>query len=515
VARPSARRLLAALDKRLGAARFTREALNKVFPDHWSFMLGEVAAYAFVVLVATGVYLTLFFDPSTRQVTYQGVYGPLRGVPMSAAYRSTVALSYDVNAGLLMRQVHHWAALVFIAALVAHAARIFFTGAFRAPRELNWIVGLTMALLAVGNGFTGYSLPDDLLSGTGLRIAWSVLVSIPGAGPWLGFTIFGGEFPGSAIIGRLFVIHILIVPVALAGLLGAHLAMVWRQTHTQFRATGADEGHIVGSRLWPTYALRSVALLAAVAAVLAALGGLAQINPIWLFGPYQPAAATTAAQPDWYVGWLEGALRLMPTLRLHPFGYRMPEVIVPGVVLPLVVFGLLYTWPLLERWVTGDRGLHHMVDRPRDRPVRTAIGVGGLTFGAVLTLAGSQDLVAEWLNAPVATVTMVLRVAVIVAPPAAALVAWRVCHELAEAEPLAEFAAGGPPPVGPNEPRHGPPTAPEAPVPAAAAAAAPAPATAPAGGEGRASAGRAVLGGLLAAGLAAYQALRRRSRDRS
>ena len=457
--RLSARRLLGAVDRRLGAARFTREALNKVFPDHWSFMLGEVAAYAFVVLVGTGVFLSLFFDASSREVTYTGSYVPLQGVPMSAAYRSTVALSYDVNAGLLMRQIHHWAALVFIGALVTHAARIFFTGAFRAPRELNWFVGLTLALLAVGNGFAGYSLPDDLLSGTGLRIGWSVLISIPLIGPWLGFTLFGGEFPGTAIIGRLFVLHILIIPVAIAGLLGAHLAMVWRQTHTQFRGAGADESHVVGSRLWPTYALRSAALLAAVAAVLAALGGLVQINPIWLYGPYTPASVTTAAQPDWYVGWLEGSLRLMPALRLHPFGYRMPEVIVPGVFLPLLVFGLLYSWPLLERRVTGDGDLHHLVDRPRDRPVRTAIGVGGLTFGAVLTLAGSQDLMAEWLDAPVSTVTTVLRVVLLAAPPLAGLVAWRICHELAEAEPLADFATGGEPPVGPNEPRH-PPTGP-------------------------------------------------------
>jgi ubiquinol-cytochrome c reductase cytochrome b subunit len=509
VRRLTARRLLSALDRRLGAAHFTREALNKIFPDHWSFMLGEVAAYAFVVLVATGVYLALFFDPSTRKVSYTGAYLPLRGVPMSAAYRSTVALSYDVNAGLLVRQIHHWAALVFIGALVAHAARIFFTGAFRAPRELNWFVGLTLALLAVGNGFTGYSLPDDLLSGTGLRIAWSVLVSIPALGPWLAFTVFGGEFPGPAIIERLFVLHILIVPVVIAGLLAAHLAMVWRQTHTQFRGAGTDEGHVVGSRLWPTYALRSVALLAAVGAVLAALGGVAQINPIWLYGPYEPAAATTAAQPDWYVGWLEGALRLMPPLRFHVLGFRMPEVVVPGVVLPLVVFGLLYSWPLLERRVTGDRALHHIVDRPRDRPVRTAIGVGGLTFGAVLTLAGSQDLVAEWLDAPVTTVTTVLRAAAVLAPPAAALVAWRLCHELAAAEPLAEFAAGGEPPVGPNEPRHGP----SPPAPSPPPSTAPGAGRVPAGaGASHPTVGGTIGGALLVAAAAAYQVLRRRSR---
>ena len=166
-------------DDRLGASRFARTSLDKVFPDHWSFLLGEVAFYSFIVLVATGVFLTFFFEPSQREVIYHGSYRPLQGVPMSAAFQSTVRLSFDVRAGLVIRQMHHWAALVFLAAIVTHLGRIFFTGAFRRPRELNWIVGVTMLLLALGNGFTGYSLPDDLLSGTGLRIAYSVVLSIP------------------------------------------------------------------------------------------------------------------------------------------------------------------------------------------------------------------------------------------------------------------------------------------------------------------------------------------------
>jgi ubiquinol-cytochrome c reductase cytochrome b subunit len=286
-------------DDRLGASRFGRSALDKVFPDHWSFMLGEIAMYCFVVLVLTGVYLTFFFNPSAREVTYHGSYGPLNGVTMSEAYRSTIRLSFDVRAGLVFRQIHHWAALVFAAAVVTHLCRIFFTGAFRRPRELNWIIGVTLLILVIFNGFTGYSLPDDLLSGTGLRIAYSIALAVPVVGTWAAFLVFGGEFPSPALISRLFVVHILLVPLAIMGLLGAHLAIIWRQKHTQFPGRGRVETNVVGSRLWPTYTARSVGLFAGVLAVLCALAGLVQINPVWLYGPFEAPAVSTAAQPDW------------------------------------------------------------------------------------------------------------------------------------------------------------------------------------------------------------------------
>ncbi|MDQ3574416.1 MAG: cytochrome b, partial [Actinomycetota bacterium] len=293
-------------DDRLGVSRFARTALRKVFPDHWSFMLGELAMYCFVVLVVTGVFLSFFFDASLGEVVYHGKYGPLQGVEMSEAYRSVIELSWDVRAGLVMRQIHHWAALLFVAALITHLCRVFFTGAFRKPRELNWMIGVTLLVLAIANGFTGYSLPDDLLSGTGLHIMYAIVLSIPVLGEWLAALIFGGEFPAHDIIGRLYVMHILLVPAAITGLLGAHLAILWRQKHTQFPGPGRTERNVVGSHLWPTYTARSMALFCLVLAVLAALAGLAQINPVWLYGPFRPASVSTAAQPDWYLGWIEG-----------------------------------------------------------------------------------------------------------------------------------------------------------------------------------------------------------------
>jgi ubiquinol-cytochrome c reductase cytochrome b subunit len=424
------------VDDRLGLARFTRGALDKIFPDHWSFMLGEVAFYAFAVLVGTGVFLTFFFDPSLKDATYHGRYLPLHGVHMSAAYASTVRLSFDVRAGLLLRQMHHWAALVFLGAVVLHLCRVFFTGAFRRPRELNWVVGVTLLVLAIANGFAGYSLPDDLLSGTGLRIMYSIVLSVPVAGTWLAFAIFGGEFPSEQIISRLYVIHILLIPAAIAGLLSVHLAVLWRQKHTQFPGRGRTNDNVVGSHLWPTYAARSVGLFALVVSVVAFAGGLAQINPIWLYGPFHPAAVTTAAQPDWYIGWLEGALRLFPPWRATVFGSTVPEVFWPGIVLPGITFGLLYLWPFVEGRVTGDdRAEHHLLDRPRNRPVRTALGVSTLTFYVVLFVAGSQDIIAETLQTSITPVTRTLQVLVFVLPVVTGWLAWRVATDLHADDP--------------------------------------------------------------------------------
>ncbi len=417
-------------DDRLGASKFARTSLNKVFPDHWSFMLGEVAMYCFVVLVLTGVYLTFFFVPSDKTVIYHGSYGPLRGVAMSQAYESTVRLSFDVRAGLVMRQIHHWAALVFIATIVAHLCRIFFTGAFRRPRELNWIIGVTLLVLAIFNGFAGYSLPDDLLSGTGLRIAYSIALAIPIVGTWLAFLVFGGEFPASDILTRLFVIHILIIPVAIATLLGAHLAVLWRQKHTQFRGRGRREDNVVGSRLWPTYTAKSIGLFAVIAGVLALLGGLAQINPIWLYGPFDPAAVSTAAQPDWYMGWIEGALRLAPPVYLHLGPYNVSELFWPAIALPGITFTLLYLWPFLERRVTHDYAEHNLLDRPSDRPMRTALGVGVLTFYAVLLLAGAQDIWAQKLDVSLTAVLWTFRILLFTLPVLLGALTWKVCRDL-------------------------------------------------------------------------------------
>jgi ubiquinol-cytochrome c reductase cytochrome b subunit len=438
-------------DDRLGASRFARTTLNKVFPDHWSFMLGEIAMYCFIVLVLTGVYLSFFFVPSDKTVVYTGSYGPLRGVSMSQAYESTIRLSFDVRAGLVMRQIHHWAALVFIAAIVAHLCRVFFTGAFRRPRELNWLIGVTLLILAIFNGFAGYSLPDDLLSGTGLRIAYSVALAVPIVGTWIAFLLFGGEFPAHDILSRLFVIHILIVPVAIAVLLSAHLAIVWRQKHTHFRGRGRRDDNVVGSTLWPTYTAKSVGLFALIAGVLSLLGGLAQVNPVWLYGPFDPSAVSTAAQPDWYLGWLEGALRIMPPAYLTLGRYDVSELFWPAIVLPGITFTLLYLWPFLERWVTKDRAEHSLLQRPSERPVHTALGVTVLAFYAVLLLAGGQDIWAQTFDVSLMSVVWTFRILLFAFPIALGLLTWKWCHDLRAGHQAERQEALTEPPIGPNE----------------------------------------------------------------
>src|SRR5580698_5302079 len=264
-----------AVDSRYHLAAATRRQLNKVFPTHWSFLLGEIAMYSFIVLLLTGVYLTLFFDPSMQDVTYNGVYEPLRGVGMSKAFASTLDISFEVRGGLFVRQVHHWAALMFAASIMVHLARVFFTGAFRRPREANWVIGVILLILAIFEGFFGYSLPDDLLSGTGIRAALSsITLGIPLVGTWLHWLLFGGDFPGDILIPRLYGFHILLFPGIMLALIGAHLALVWFQKHTQFPGPGHTERNVVGVRVMPVFAVKSGAFFAMTVGILGLMGGL-------------------------------------------------------------------------------------------------------------------------------------------------------------------------------------------------------------------------------------------------
>ncbi|HEY7966602.1 MAG TPA: cytochrome b [Solirubrobacteraceae bacterium] len=425
------------VDERLGAARPIRFLLDYVFPDHWSFLLGEIALYAFIVLVVTGTFLALFFSPSTSHVIYHGSYASLAGQKVSEAFNSTLALSFAVKGGLLMRQTHHCAALVFVAAITLHLLRIVFTGAFRKPRELNYLVGVTMLAVAILEGFCGYSLPDDLLSGIGLAIAWGVAMSIPFVGGPLASALWGGVFPGStAFESRLYIVHVFVIPALLAALIGVHLAMIMRQRHTQFPGPGRREDNVVGTPMWPGYALRSMGLFMLVAAVLVLMGGLIQINPIWLWGPYHTYIGTNGAQPDWYLGWLIGALRLMPNLEISLGGHTLvPNPFFGGVLFPTVVFGLLYALPWIDRrFFTRDHASHHLLERPRDNPARSALAAAVLSAIVVVFAAGSADRLFVIFNYSYEGAIDFFRVAFLVVPVVSYLVTKRVCVELARSE---------------------------------------------------------------------------------
>jgi ubiquinol-cytochrome c reductase cytochrome b subunit len=433
------RALVRFVDQRTGTAPFLRKTLRYLFPDHWSFLLGEVALYAFIVLVGTGIYLTFFYEDSTASVVYHGPYVPLQGQEMTQAYRSVLDLSTTVKAGLLIRQTHHWAANVFIAAIVLHLMRVFFTGAYRKPRELTYWIGVTMLTAALLEGYLGYSLADDLLSGMGLAIGYAVAMSIPFVGANLAALIWDGPFPGShAFFPRMYIVHVLVIPVLIGTLLAVHLALVALKHHTQFRQGPREsERKLVGVPTFPGQAPRSLGLFAIVAGVLFLLGGLVQINPIWLWGPYHTYDATNGAQPDWYLGWLIGALRITPSFDLTIGGYTLvPNPFWGGALLPLAFFAFLYLWPWLERRLTRDDAYHNLLERPRDAPLRTAIGYAVMTLVFLVFLAGSADRVDVMFGLSYSAQIWLYRVLFFAGPVIAALLAYRTCVELQRGEQL-------------------------------------------------------------------------------
>ena len=427
------------LDERTGSAPLVRRALRYLFPDHWSFLLGEVALYAFVVLVATGIYLTLFFHPSTALTTYHGSYAPLRGLQMTEAYKSVVDISFDVKTGLLIRQTHHWAADVFVAAIVLHLLRIFFTGAYRKPRELTYVIGVLMLFLTLPEGYLGYSLADDLLSGMGLAIGYAVALSIPVVGANFGLLIWGAPFPGDeSFWSRMYIAHVLILPLLIGGLLALHLTLVASRHHTQFqRKPRQTQRTLLGVPTFPGQAPRSLGLFCAVAASLFLLGGLVQINPVWLWGPYHVGSSTNGAQPDWYLGWLIGALRLVPSFDVV-IGDRtvVPNPFWGGALFPLVVMLALLVWPWLEARTTGDRRVHNLLDRPRDAPWRTAIGAAFLTWVFLIFFAGAADRIYVFLGISYGGQIWAYRAAVLLVPIAVLYVTRKACLALQRAEQI-------------------------------------------------------------------------------
>ncbi|MET9963897.1 ubiquinol-cytochrome c reductase cytochrome b subunit [Streptomyces sp. NPDC006326] len=414
-------------DGRLGIYSLAKANMRKIFPDHWSFMLGEICLYTFIIIILTGVYLTLFFHPSMNEVVYDGSYVPMQGVQMSEAFSSTLDISFDVRGGLLIRQIHHWSALVFVAAMVVHMMRVFFTGAFRKPREVNWIFGFLLLVLGMFTGFTGYSLPDDLLSGTGVRFMEGAILSVPIVGTYLSFFLFGGEFPGGDFVARFYSIHILLLPGIMLGLLVAHLILVFYHKHTQFAGPGKTNNNVVGMPLLPVYMAKAGGFFFLVFGVIAAIAAIASINPIWALGPYRPDHVSTGAQPDWYMGMPEGLIRAMPGWEINLWGHTLVlGVFVPLLLFPLVL-GAIAVWPFIESWVTGDKREHHILDRPRNVPTRTAFGVAWIAEYIVLLVGGGNDMFAQYFHLSINNITWFVRIGFFVVPVLAFIVTKRIC----------------------------------------------------------------------------------------
>ena len=419
------------IDERTSISGFVKELGRKIFPDHWSFMLGEIALWSFVVVLLSGTFLTFFFQASMVETHYYGAYEPMRGIPMSAAMESTLRISFDIRGGLLVRQIHHWAALVFVAGIGVHMLRVFFTGAFRKPRELNWVIGFVLFILAMGEGFTGYSLPDDLLSGNGLRIIDGMVKGIPLVGTWISFLLFGGEFPGTDIVGRLYTLHILLLPAILVALLVVHLMLMIVNKHTQFAGPGRTNSNVVGYPMMPVYMSKMGGFFFITFGVLVLIASLFTINPIWNYGPYDPSPVSAGTQPDWYIGFADGALRLVPP---HLETVFLDHTWSWNILLPLGVIGvfivLVLIYPFIEAWITGDKREHHIAQRPRNAATRTAIGAAGVTFYAVLWAAASSDIIATHFWLTMEGVIHALQALLIVGPVIAYFVTKRICIAL-------------------------------------------------------------------------------------
>ncbi|MEU6643858.1 cytochrome bc complex cytochrome b subunit [Saccharomonospora sp. NPDC046836] len=415
-------------DQRYLLAKGLRHQMNKVFPTHWSFLLGEIALYSFIILIISGVYLTLFFDPSMEEVVYNGPFTNLQGVEMSRAFESTLEISFEVRGGLFVRQVHHWAALIFVAAMMVHMFRVFFTGAFRRPREANWIIGALLLILGMFEGFFGYSLPDDLLSGTGIRATLSgIVLSVPVAGTWLHWALFGGEFPGMVIVPRMYALHILLIPGIMLALVAVHLALVWYQKHTQFPGVRRKETNVVGVRIMPMFAIKAGAFFAVVTGAVALMSGLFQINAVWNLGPYNPSQVSAGSQPDWYLAWADGILRIWPAWELYIGNYTVPPVFFAGAIGMGILFTVLIAYPFIERKLSKDTGHHNLLQRPRDAPVRTSLGVMAITFFMVIEMSGFNDIIAYTFDISLNATTWAGRIGVLLAPPLAYFITYRIC----------------------------------------------------------------------------------------
>ncbi|MFJ5706889.1 cytochrome bc complex cytochrome b subunit [Streptomyces sp. NPDC093105] len=424
---PAGERVADWADGRLGIYTLAKANMRKIFPDHWSFMLGEICLYSFLIIILTGVYLTMFFHPSMNEVEYAGSYVPLQGQLMSEAFNSTMHISFEVRGGLLIRQIHHWAALIFLAGMFVHMMRVFFTGAFRKPREINWLFGFLLFFLGMFTGFTGYSLPDDLLSGTGVRFMQGAILSVPIVGTYLSMFLFGGEFPGGDFVARFYSAHVLLLPGIMLGLVVAHLILVFVHKHTHFEGPGRTNKNVVGMPLLPVYMAKAGGFFFLVFGVIAIIAAVASINPIWALGPYRPDQVSTGAQPDWYMGFAEGLIRVMPGWEINLWGHTL----VLGVMIPLAIFpavlAAIAVYPFIESWITGDKREHHIAQRPRNAPTRTAFGVAWITAYMIMLVGGGNDLWATHFHLSINSITWFVRIFFFAGPVIAFIVTKRIC----------------------------------------------------------------------------------------
>jgi len=399
--------------------------LGKAFPAEDSFLLGEVALFCFLFLVLSGAFLGFFYEPSTSDVQYDGPVAEFQGEEMPEAFVSVLHITYAVPFGMFIRRLHHWAAHLFVASIGLHMLRVFFTGAYRNPREPNWVVGTGLAVLAMGAAYTGYALPFDEFAATATGIGYNLTVSVPVVGDFFGEIIFGGQFPTSATIPRLYFLHVLVIPVAIGIGLAVHMAILIRQKHTEAPRDGDvqvgeetvdrdDDSVIVGLPAVPNQTAVSAVVFFLTAATLSALAGFLPVHNVAEYGPNDPASTPELIMPDWFLMWVYGFLKLLPQWLTFSVGpVHVNTEFLGGIVLPGLVFAAIIAWPFVDR----TEATHFTAD-PLDRPRQTAVGVAAVAFIMIASIAGMNNiLAAQVLGTTTDVVNPVLTAALLGVPP--------------------------------------------------------------------------------------------------
>jgi cytochrome b-561 len=370
--------------ERLDLEKFCEKFLTKAFPAHPTYLLGEIALFSFVLLVITGVYLGMVYEPSVQAVD-------LFGGEVPAAYASVVRSDLSLF-GQIVRNLHHWSAQLMIAALLAHMFRVFFTGSYRKPREINWWIGLALMLTTFMAAFTGYLLPYSEYSVTATSIGFFMAKSTPWIGDFVARLFFGGEFPSDQTIPRFFFYHVMLIPLVIGVLLSLHMVILVQQKHTEppgnlYRPEAEGGKRLIGIPLWPNQVLYSTTFFLLLAGLLILVSTYIPINPVELFGPPQPG--TPKMRPEWYFLIVYGMLKLIPgTFEASFWGAHISQETLGGVFFPTILIVLLALIPLLDRC---REPVHYMAN-PLQRPWTTGLGVTGLAFFGLLAVAGYIDV---------------------------------------------------------------------------------------------------------------------------
>ncbi|WP_336037256.1 cytochrome b [Halobacterium yunchengense] len=437
--------------------------LGKAFPAEDSFLLGEVALFCFLVLVLTGVFLGFFFEPSTSDVEYEGSVAQYQGQELPEAFVSVLNITYDVPFGMLLRRMHHWAAHLFVASIGLHMLRVFFQGAYRNPREPNWLVGSGLAGLAMFAAYTGYALPFDEFASTAVGIGYNVAKSVPVVGETLAYVVFGGEFPSSATIPRLYFLHVLVLPLAIAALIAVHMFILVRQKHTEAERGGDVEGRervaadddsvVVGLPAFPNQAAVSAVVFFLTLATLSLLAGFLPVHNVAEYGPNDPASTPDLIMPDWFLMWGYGFLKLIPSwMSFDLFGVHVSSEFVGGLVLPGLVFAGVFLWPFVDY----EEEPTHFAASPLARPWQTAVGVAAVVFIMLASIAGMDVIVADVLGTSTAALKPYFIGLLAVGPVLAGGITYAALTGLGDDdEPPPSAADGGSPPPDRDQPKPG------------------------------------------------------------